>query len=64
MNQTQIIKSTERLLFESLKWISESNCSITSIKFLLVWESCKWISESNGETTDIEEKEFESLVSE
>ena len=37
-------------VWESCKWISESNTQIASVYKLVVWESCKWISESNCES--------------
>ena len=51
-------------VWESCKWISESNFNDTMDDIIAVWESCKWISESNFRYADGLERGFESLVSE
>ena len=52
------------LVWESCKWISESNQRVANSIGVRVWESCKWISESNDYSADEHTPVFESLVSE
>ena len=48
MNQTtRWIRQGSTCVWESCKWISESNQEILVYFAVIVWESCKWISESN-----------------
>ena len=38
----------QTIVWESCKWISESNATHVEKTKIIVWESCKWISESNS----------------
>ena len=51
-------------VWESCKWISESNYCLNGQISVTVWESCKWISESNRKKVGEIDYRFESLVSE
>ena len=52
------------IVWESCKWINESNSAINQNDQTAVWESCKWINESNDAEIRKLPIKFESLVSE